>query len=652
MKRTFITMTLGLLVFLGTRRVEAATPPATADFAAKVDLSDLRAISLQEAQTVKTLDSFARQTLERITGSSSFNRQDPVFTLLDIAYRPGDYQSQNMIKIRNLPLRTEFRRLKSIPMEEQDRIVSSGMVSLEFLNRQDVHDLLANVPANDVHKGEACQQVELARREMEMLCTGVGRGELFIPAAVVPPAAGTSGTNWRHLVELEANVPGLLQADPAHPGSLPPPVAGYTAQQVSQSLMSADKLHEDWREHNADAVNTDAATLAASLAHLNPAVYPSELIRHVEVVYNRLAKMTLPGAAFYFFALVCFLMSTRSGLLSLRMWGLRLLVLGFIIHSAGIAVRWWLTGSWLPPIKNEFESVMFSAWFGVLLGLVLELGGFEALRRFFSKIWRGNSTAALPPDRGPAGYGILGAAASFVGFLSLIAIFTVPYVLHVSIGENVGQVNGVLMSYWLYIHVTMVTASYSMIGMAFLLSCWWLIKYYIDYGTLSRLSSRQMESGGHGFEPVFPAGGGNAGASLTMTATVAKMLFFPVATAKPAKKIRMADKVLHGDSANFLATLDACNLVVLQLAFWTLGTGIILGAIWADESWGRFWAWDPKETFALVTWIAYLIIVHVRVATQDKAWWTSVLSIIGFFLMLFNWIGVNYFLPGLHSYAG
>jgi ABC-type transport system involved in cytochrome c biogenesis permease subunit len=104
-------------------------------------------------------------------------------------------------------------------------------------------------------------------------------------------------------------------------------------------------------------------------------------------------------------------------------------------------------------------------------------------------------------------------------------------------------------------------------------------------------------------------------------------------------------------TTHFLATLDLCNLVVLQLAFWVLGCGIITGAIWADQSWGRPWGWDPKETFALVTWIVYLIVVHVRVATEHKAWWTAVLSIIGFAIMLFNWIGVNFVLVGLHSYA-
>jgi ABC-type transport system involved in cytochrome c biogenesis permease subunit len=100
-----------------------------------------------------------------------------------------------------------------------------------------------------------------------------------------------------------------------------------------------------------------------------------------------------------------------------------------------------------------------------------------------------------------------------------------------------------------------------------------------------------------------------------------------------------------------LQRLDAAQVVVMQLAFGLLGVGIILGAVWADQSWGRPWGWDPKETFALVTWIVYLIILHVRLVTKRKAMWTAILAIIGFAIMLFNWIGVNFFLVGLHSYA-
>ena len=138
-------------------------------------------------------------------------------------------------------------------------------------------------------------------------------------------------------------------------------------------------------------------------------------------------------------------------------------------------------------------------------------------------------------------------------------------------------------------------------------------------------------------------------AALGFTSTLARMLFIPISSAKVEQ--RTAKLPLDTMAVPFLATLDACNLVVLQLGFWILGVGIVFGTIWADQSWGRFWGWDPKETFALVTWIVYLIVVHVRVVTDDKAWWTAVLSIVGFFIMLFNWIGVNFFLVGLHSYA-
>jgi cytochrome c-type biogenesis protein CcsB len=246
--------------------------------------------------------------------------------------------------------------------------------------------------------------------------------------------------------------------------------------------------------------------------------------------------------------------------------------------------------------------------------------------------------------------GTIGAAASFVGWLSLVAIFATPYVFNTEIGAEIGQVQGVLMSYWLYIHVTMVTASYALIGMSFCLGVWWLVRYYGEHGTLRRQPVRQLsaDASDQDFGPVGITAGGGA-VALGFMQTLAHVLFLKKSRQVPANVVTAAD--LSSNSKQFLASLDAAHLVVLQLAFWMLGTGIILGAIWADMSWGRPWGWDPKETFALVTWIVYLIVVHVRVATANKAWWTAVLGIIGFFIMLFNWIGVNFFLTGLHSYA-
>ena len=102
-----------------------------------------------------------------------------------------------------------------------------------------------------------------------------------------------------------------------------------------------------------------------------------------------------------------------------------------------------------------------------------------------------------------------------------------------------------------------------------------------------------------------------------------------------------------------LLDLDKAQMIVLQLAFWTLGVGILLGAWWADHSWGRWWAFDPKELWALVTWIVYLIVIHLRftMSGRKRALVTAWLSVAGFIVMLWTYFGVNLLLPGLHAYA-
>ena len=70
-----------------------------------------------------------------------------------------------------------------------------------------------------------------------------------------------------------------------------------------------------------------------------------------------------------------------------------------------------------------------------------------------------------------------------------------------------------------------------------------------------------------------------------------------------------------------------------------------------DSAWGRWWAWDPKETWALITWIVYLIAIHVRLGVRDRGLVTAWLSFTGFIVMLWTYWGVNLLLAGLHSYA-
>jgi ABC-type transport system involved in cytochrome c biogenesis permease subunit len=90
-------------------------------------------------------------------------------------------------------------------------------------------------------------------------------------------------------------------------------------------------------------------------------------------------------------------------------------------------------------------------------------------------------------------------------------------------------------------------------------------------------------------------------------------------------------------------------MVLVELAFIMLWTGLVMGAIWADHSWGRPWGWDPKEVFALNTFLIFLVLLHVRLKVRDKAFWTAILAVVGFEVMMFNWIVVNFVISGLHS---
>jgi cytochrome c-type biogenesis protein CcsB len=89
--------------------------------------------------------------------------------------------------------------------------------------------------------------------------------------------------------------------------------------------------------------------------------------------------------------------------------------------------------------------------------------------------------------------------------------------------------------------------------------------------------------------------------------------------------------------------------VCLGLLFLTFT--IVTGAIWAEQAWGSYWSWDPKETWSLVTWLVYATYLHLRIRRGWKGKTAAVFAVAGFVCVIFTYIGVNTFLPGIHSYA-
>lgn len=205
---------------------------------------------------------------------------------------------------------------------------------------------------------------------------------------------------------------------------------------------------------------------------------------------------------------------------------------------------------------------------------------------------------------------LFGAATAAVGFMILITA-TQTAIPGQSINREAAILNtSVLLKY----HVTTVLFSYGLISLGMIVSVFYLVTHYF----------------GRSADTAVALAAGAVGAS------EAEVESAPPVTAR----------------ARLLADLDKAQVTILQLAFWTLGVGILLGGWWADHSWGRWWGWDAKETWALVTWIIYLIVVHVRVgAARNKALTTAWLSVAGFIMMLWCYFGVNLLLAGLHSYA-
>ena len=94
----------------------------------------------------------------------------------------------------------------------------------------------------------------------------------------------------------------------------------------------------------------------------------------------------------------------------------------------------------------------------------------------------------------------------------------------------------------------------------------------------------------------------------------------------------------------------AYRTVVFAFPIWTFG--IMAGAIWADEAWGRYWGWDPTETWAFITWVVYACFLHARVTAGWRGRRAAFIQLVGFGCLLFNLLGVSLFITGLHSYAG
>jgi cytochrome c-type biogenesis protein CcsB len=130
-----------------------------------------------------------------------------------------------------------------------------------------------------------------------------------------------------------------------------------------------------------------------------------------------------------------------------------------------------------------------------------------------------------------------------------------------------------------------------------------------------------------------------------MVAGVTSVLFVLKSRSKPVAEGGILDRLPSAES------LDRISHRTIMFAFpiWTFA--IIAGAIWADSAWGRYWGWDPKETWSFITWVGYACYLHARATAGWRGKKATYIALIAFGCLLFNFFGINYLVSGLHSYA-
>jgi len=340
--------------------------------------------------------------------------------------------------------------------------------------------------------------------------------------------------------------------------SYPPAISTFAVEMLGDYFRSVRTGIEIGNYEKADSL---LSCIKENQKKYGAAVFPPRAKTSLEIFYinfdifSKLARLYVFLGLFMVIIQFVTLLWTGSRIKIPGKTGFRLVSLLFLIHSAGLGIRWYISGH--APWSNGYETLIYISWATCLAGLI------------FSK--RSPMTLALTT--------VLSAVTLFVAGMSWMS-------------PELTNLVPVLKSYWLVIHVAVITASYGFFAVAALLGL-----------------------------------------------------------------INMVLMILQSVVTNNRISFTIKELVVIiEIAFiaglFMLTTGSFLGGVWANESWGRYWGWDPKETWAMVTILVYAFFTHMhRIQGFRGPFAVSLAAVTGFCSVLMTFFGVNYYLSGLHSYA-
>jgi cytochrome c-type biogenesis protein CcsB len=257
-----------------------------------------------------------------------------------------------------------------------------------------------------------------------------------------------------------------------------------------------------------------------------------------------------------------------------------------------LLIRWYNSGHF--PISNLYESLIF---LGFCINLVLIFVYISTKNLILYAV-------SLPVPL----------------FISAFANFCLPGTM-----QAAAPLIPALKSNWLLMHVSVMIISYASLIIGSLFSIAFLVIWFLDQKALSISSlETQVES----------------------TATLSQLPLAPETVT--------VSNLSNASSTKFtslLDNLDNLSYRFIGISFPFLTIGILSGAVWANETWGSYWNWDPKETWALITWLVFAMYLHTRLIKGSKGFIPSVIGTVGFVIVWICYLGVNLLGKGLHSYG-
>jgi cytochrome c-type biogenesis protein CcsB len=503
-----------------------AQAPVAAD-TASLDYKQFGLLAIQDGGRRKPIDTFARETLIRVTGRSTYTdkagrKWTPNDFILSALLETHDWRNEPMVLV------SLGQVIEKLGLDKtQRRFTFAQLTALPELNR------LAN-EAHALRKAEKpldrLQQEVMSVSERLALFANVINGNAFL----IVPAPKSETDPW----------------------VLPPEYSQYYSdEQFAPIQIQLQTVASSYT--NGDSFNFSRASnqLRDSLRNLSPRIYPQDRQLRLEYFCNHFdgfyRAIWFYGVAF----LVLLVAHLRRTGTALRSIGVAIAILGLAFHATGIVLRCLIAGR--PPVTNMYESIIWVSFAVSFFGMIF-------FARYRTSVYL---LAALP-----------------VTLIALLLVHQMPIAMPSSIDPLVPVLRD---NFWLTIHVLTITLSYAAFALAMGFGHILLFRYARD-----------------------PQGA-------------------------------RADAPMH-----------FWLYRVLQLGVLLLAAGTILGGVWANYSWGRFWGWDPKETWALIALLCYIVTLHGRLA----GWWTQfglvVASVVCFLAVLMAWYGVNFVLgKGLHSYG-